>query len=353
MIDQILKSGTFPPVLLLFGAEDLLVEETAQQLYTKAAEADMTGMNCEILDGEGMTLDAVLSLARSFPMMSDRRVLWVRRFDKLSASKDKKGKDRLLDYLSEPMPSTILILTANIPSADGISSAMQRNKTTAERKIKGMKGAVGTLLGNAPWIEFPRMKEQQLVAWVSKRAAEHGLKITTGVAEFIVARSGTSLRELSMEIDKLVTFLGDRTDVREEDVLEVVGAGREYNIFELQKAIGQRDLAISVKILTKMMETDRQEMLILSMLTRYFMALYRLIDAASLSDRAEIARVAGIPPFAVAEHLDVLSRTGPRFIERGLHELRRAESTIKSSSTDSTLVLQTMLARMFAEPARK
>ncbi len=352
MIDQILKSGTFPPVLLLFGAEDLLVEETAHALYTRAAESDATGMNTEIIDGDGMTMDAVLSLARSFPMMSERRVIWVRRFDKVSAAKDKKGKDRFGEYLAEPMTSTVLILTANIPSADGISSAMQRNKTSAERKIKGMKGAIGTALAKAPWVEFPRMKDAQLVAWVTKRATEHGLKLTQTVAEFMVARSGTSLRELSMEIDKLTTFLGDRTDVNEQDVLDVVGAGRVYNIFELQKAIGQRDLPSSVTILHKMMETDRQEMLILTMLTRYFMTLYRLIDVAALTDRGEIARQAGLPPFAVSEHLDLLSRLGPRFIERALFELRRAEATIKSSNTEALIVLQTMLSRMFAEPAK-
>ena len=81
MIDKILKSGAFPPVMLLFGEEDLLVQEEAQRLYNAASAQDATGMNCEIVDGDGMTLDAILGIARSFPMMSDRRVLWVRRFE--------------------------------------------------------------------------------------------------------------------------------------------------------------------------------------------------------------------------------------------------------------------------------
>jgi DNA polymerase III delta subunit len=77
-----------------------------------------------------------------------------------------------------------------------------------------------------------------------------------------------------------------------------------------------------------------------------------MIDLSSLTDRNEIARSAGLPPFAVAEHLDLLARLGPRFIERALSELRRAEATIKTSSTDSLMVLQMMLSRMFSEPAK-
>jgi len=352
MIEPILKSGKFPPVILLFGAEDMLVEETASKLYEKAAETDTTGMNTEVLDGDGLTLDAVLSVARSFPMMSERRVVWVKRFDKVSTTKEKKGKDRLAEYLAEPMPSTILILSASVPAADGISTAMQRNKATAERKIKAMKHPFGTLLSTTSWVEFPRMKEAQLVTYLTKRAAERGLTIPQGVAEFMVARSGTSLRELSMELDKLATFLGDRTAATETDVLEVVGSGREYNVYELQNAIGQRNKASAMTIITRMMETDRQEMLILTMLTRYFMALYRLVDAASLSDRSEIARIAGIPPFTVTDHLDALQRLGPRFIDRGLREIRRAEATLKSTSNDGLLILQVMISRMFGESAR-
>lgn len=348
MIDQILKSGVFPPVLLLFGEEDLLVQEQAQRLYDASAAQDATGMNCEIVDGDGMTLDAVLGIARSFPMMSDRRVLWVRRFEAVSATKGKKGADLMEAYLKDPTASTFLLLTADIPKANDLGKAIQKSKDGGKRKFAAQKYPFNTLFAKGAWVEYPRMSSTQTASWLIDRTKERGLTMPPTVAEFLVARSGRTLRELALELDKVVTFLGNDTNITEEAVLSVVGAGKEYNVFELQKAVGRRDLAQSVTIVTKMLEVDRQEMLILAMLTRFFLSLFRLIDARAMSDQYAISKAAGIPPFAVADHLQMLDHLGARTVERGLRELRDAEATLKSRSVDAQMVLETMLVRILA-----
>ncbi|MBU3741326.1 MAG: hypothetical protein FGM24_03460, partial [Candidatus Kapabacteria bacterium] len=122
MIDQMIASGSFPPVLLIFGASDLMVEEAARRLYDAAAALDTTGMNTDVLDGEDTSIDTIVSLAKSYPMMSDRRVIWVRRFDKVAVRKDKQGRDPMSAYLRDPSTSTLLLLTASIEAADGISA---------------------------------------------------------------------------------------------------------------------------------------------------------------------------------------------------------------------------------------
>ncbi len=347
MIEQLLASGTFPPVLLIFGASDLLVEEAAQQVYRAAAAADMTGMNADVLDGEQVTIDAITSLARSYPMMSDRRVIWVRRFDKVSARKDKSGSDPISAYLRDPSPSTFLLLTASIETADGISAALQRNKATATKKINGLKHPFNLLLTSHAWVEYPAMRESQARAWVRDRAKGHGWSIDEASLDLLVMRTGASLRDLAMELDKLETYVGDRRSITSDDVLDVVASGRSFTVYELQRAIGRLDAPSAYNIVTRMMELGRQEMLILAMLTRYFMALFRLADARlQTTDQATMARMAEIPPFALGDHLDALDRLGPVRVERALHALTLADATLKSSSTDPLTVLHTMLARM-------
>jgi DNA polymerase III delta subunit len=71
--------------------------------------------------------------------------------------------------------------------------------------------------------------------------------------------------------------------------------------------------------------------------------LYKLIDAQALRDRGAMASAAGIPPFAVGDHLDALQRLGPEAVERALAELRRAESLVKSTPIDARLLLQTVV----------
>ena len=347
MIDDLIKSGKLPPVLLIFGEEDLLVEENAKRVFDHAASSDATGMNCEAFDGEGMNLDAVLSIAQSYPMMSDKRVVWVRRFEKVSASKEKKGTDKLSQYLASPLPSTFLLLSASLPSADGISTAMQRNEATAKKKISAMKFPTGVLLSKTSWVEFPRMRENQVVRWIMDRAAKMGFQLHQTVAEFMVARNGPALRDLSHELDKLHAFVGDRKEVTEDDVLAIVGSGRQYNVFELQKAFGRKDQRATMMILSKMLEEDKQELMVITMLTRYFTALFKVMDCFGMGSQAEIAKAAGIPIFTVGEHVEAVNRLGSTFIERALSELRSAEATIKSSSTEPRLILQTMIARLF------
>lgn len=349
MIDEILKKGIFPSVLLLFGEEDLLVEEAAARLFAAASQRDPTGISSEIIDGEGISIDAILSIARSFPMMSDRRVLWVKHFDKVHTHRERKGADKLGEYLSDPMASTIMILTASIPSASGIQSAMKKDEAAAGKKISSMKYPVNVLLAKASWMEFPHMRESQVASWLTKRALARRLKITPTVAEFMIAQTGVSLRDLDMELSKLIEYVGNRDAVTEDDVLEVVGTGRQYNVFELQKSIGRRDAAEALRIMLKMLDTSRQELLIITMLTRYFFSLFKIVECRSLSSNTEIARIAGIPLFAVGEYLSAADHLGAAAIDRALFELRRAESHIKSSSTNPTVILQTMMVRMFEE----
>lgn len=347
MIDAICTSGNFPAVMVLFGEEDLLVDEDAQRLYEAAAAGDATGMNCDVLDGEGMTLDAVIGLARSFPMMSERRVIWVRRADKLTASASRKGGNVMQHYLDAPSSSTFLLLTATLSSAAGLGAALTKNAATAKRKLSSLKYPFNVLLPNVPFVEYARMREGQLGTWITKRAAAMGLTLPQGAAELLVARTGVALRELTMELEKLRAFMGDRTEVTLDDVQAIVGSSREFNVFELQRAIGRADQVRAMTIVARMLSVDRQEMLILAMLSRYFISLYRMIDLRGLTDSGEIARRAKIPPFAVGDHFDALDRIGAARVERGLRALQTAEATLKSSSADPLAVLQRMIAEVF------
>lgn len=353
MIDEILSKGRFPSVLLVFGEEEYLVDDACRKLFDAAVALDTTGMNSDMVDGDGSSLDAVLTLARSFPMMSEKRIVWVRRFEKISGAKDKKGNDIMATYLKDPPASTFLLLSASYPSLDGISASLQKNAATAQRKIKSQKAPIGALLASATWIEFPRMREMQVRTWVRRRAESQGMSIDDAAIDFLVARTGHGLRELDMELHKLQTYAGDRTAITMDDVTDVVGAARAWNIFELQKAIAKVDAASAMTILTKMMEAERQEMFIITMLSRYFLSLYALIDARSSSDRNEMAKAAGMPPFAVPDALEALDRLGPARVERALYAIQRADATIKSASTETVIVLQQMLADILDVEARR
>lgn len=352
MIDAIVSSGVFPPVMLIFGEEDFLVESAARELYEAASKQDTSGMNCEVVDGDGMRLDQVLSIARSFPMMGDRRVVWVRNAEKLTASKETKGNDMMTSYLDDPTTTTFLLMTASLPKADGLSVAKKRSAVSAKRKISGTKYPFNVLLDKATWGEYPRMSDSQLSTWIVKAAKAEGVVLHNNVADFLVLRTGASVRELHQELDKLITYTIGKDEITEADVVSLAGSGRAYNVFELQRAIGAADLKTCIVIITKMLDADRQEMLILAMVSRYMLSLHRLIDCASMTGSNEIASTAGIPPFAIGEYFDALQRLGPHRIDASLGHLRNAEATLKSSSSNGLLILEQMITSMLADPTR-
>lgn len=334
MIDDILKSGTFPAAILLFGEEDFLIEHDAQRLYDAAARQDPTGMNCDVLDGEQTSLDTVLSVARSFPMMSDRRVVWVRRAEKMSA-RDAKGSNAMASYLSNPADPTVLIFTASIPTADGIGKLRQR-PDAIKKKLAKVRYPFNTLINGATWNEYPRLGESQVRSWIVSHCRNIGITIPTEAPDLLLARLGTGLRDIAMELDKVRTFIGERTEVRLDDIYAVAGSTREFNVFELQRAIGRRDAPNAMRILRAMLEAESQEIMILTMLTRYFTSLYALIDLRALTDQAQIARQSGLQPFALTEAFQALDQFGARRIENAMHHLRHAERSLRSSSDRQT-----------------
>lgn len=345
-VDKLLNKGAPAPIIVLFGEEEFLVEQTARSLYEKLAAMDATGMNTDILDGEGTGIDTIISVARSYPMMSERRVIWVRRFEKVTAKKDRKGNDPLSAYITHPSATTVLILSGAFDAADGISAALQRNKAAAEKKIASMRFPVGALLQRTTWVEFPRMKGAQLSAWITAEFAKHDCTLSAEALDLLQMKAGTSLRELALEIGKVVLFAGTQRDITLDHVNAIVGSGRAFTVYDLQRSIARRSIDESFRILHSIMTAGRQEMLVIGSLTRFFTALFVLIDARALSDRNDMAKVAGIPPFAVAEHLDALESFGPAGVERALDLLAEADSTLKSSPMESTIVLERMLASM-------
>jgi DNA polymerase-3 subunit delta len=350
MIDEILRSGTFPAAILLFGEEDFLVEHDAQRLFDAAARQDATGMNVDVLDGEQTSLDAVLSIARSFPMMSDRRVVWVRRAEKLSA-RESKSSDAIGTYLANPSEATVLIFTASIAAADGIGRLRQR-PDALKKKLSKVRYPLNRLITGASWEEYPRQTEAQVRSWMNKYASRLGLTLPSEAPELLMAKVGTGLREIAMELDKLRIYVGEGGSATIEDVHRLAGSTREFNVFELQKAIGRRDAPSALRILNAMLEADSQEIMILTMLARHFTSLYALIDLRGVTDPAAVARQSGLQPFALTEAFQHLDTLGPRRIEQSLYLIRQAERALRSSA-DKRLTMEILVTSIMDadEPA--
>ena len=338
---------------MLFGEEEFLIDEAYQVVYDSITNLGISDFDLDTLNGEETTPEHIANAASAFPMMGDMRVVIVHHFDKAVGGRRSKSAEKspLGDYLRNPSPTTFLLLLLSSDSSateelkglsTSLSNAKQKDKTTA--KIKKLKFPFNILIEQCEWIEFPKLYERQLPAWIAARFKKSGREISSDAADYIVAQVGSSLRDIANEVEKIITFAHDRKKINAEDVMSLVGDSREYNVFELQKAVGARELPKAMRILQHMMKAERNEVMIVSMLTRYFISLWKLLDVARTTTNSyEIAKQIGVFHFFVPEYLSVLNRYSPAEIERAFFSLKEADRRIKSTSDDSLILMQQML----------
>lgn len=354
-IKQLIKTGKLPPVLTMFGEEEFLIEEDYNSLIQSILKDPSFSYDFEVLDGEHATPDRIAQSCTTFPFVAPVRVVVVNHFEKVFAgSSTKKGLDKTPfgRYLESPQPSTFLLLKVFDDSLKGMMSAKSSmaSDPKSAKKVKSAKFPFNVLIEKYDCIEYPRIYESAIPKWIAQRVKSIGKSIDDDAVEFLAAHVHPNIRMIINDIEKLIIHIGEAGSITLEDVKFIVGASREYNVFELQNAIGQRNLAKTVEILAKMLSADRQEMLIMAVLNKYFITLFKLIELSrDVSDKYTIAAQIGVSPFFVQDYMTAIKKYSPNDIEQAFVIMAETDEKLKSTSTDSLALLQQMLVRIMAK----
>jgi DNA polymerase III subunit delta len=337
------KAGKAKPVYVFHGEEEFLRSEllhTAPALFVP--DEGTRSFNFDLLYGAETNLQNVLSLAQSYPVMADRRLLIVREADKImkskaasTSSKSKKGaksEDLMSNYLASPQPETILIF-------DMIKMGPKNTNPWKD------------LAAKAEVIEFPIMKEPAIVEWLKQRAKKHQKQLTDQAARLIVGHLGTSLRTHANELEKLMTYVGERVEINEKDVEEVVGVSRSYNVFELTKAIGTGDKAKCAEIILRMLAHDKdQRQLLFVMIARYFEQLIitqeMLVKGEKEPAIAEAIELRGGAAYFVREFITAAKRYRRDRLDHAMRSIVEAESTTRRVQLDDALIFERLLTQI-------
>lgn len=318
-VDDLMSSlaqKKFSPVYLFHGEEGFLADEAANTLVSSALTREQQGFNLDVLYGSEADARDIISHASSFPMMADRRVVIVKEVDRLS------NKELLASYLEHPSPSTCLILFSTKPDF------RKKPFVTARR--------------SAIVVKFDPMKDQQIPGWIGKRVRQQGREIDMEAAKILGDYVGTSLREVQNELEKLYVFVGNKKSISSDDIRAVVGVSREFNIFELQNAIGAKDLSRSTQILCRMLDAGESPILVIVLLTRYFTLLWKVLDVRRKGS-SDVAGTLGINPFFVKDYVSAAANFTVIEIEHSFEVLASADEQLKSSTLSPEQIMQNML----------
>ncbi|OGU30476.1 MAG: DNA polymerase III subunit delta [Ignavibacteria bacterium GWA2_55_11] len=314
--------GEIGPVTLLVGEEALLIDECVDAIVGASVDVPMREFNLDILDGAKTDVRDVLAKASSFPMMSDRRAVVVKSFERLVAGE--KARELFAAYVLRPLNSTRLVLIAEAPDF--------RKKPFTDLKK------------HADVVEFKKLYENEVPGWIVQRCRTMGKKIDLDAARLLQGYVGDSLMSIQRELEKLITFVGDRSELSVDDVSAIAGASRGFTVFDLQNAIGRRDYRASSSILRKMVESGESPQYIVVMLTRFFTQLwkFREFKQQGLSE-SEMASQLRMSPFFLRGYPAFLQQFTVGEVEAAFVALRTADSRMKSTGGDAATELDLLV----------
>ncbi|MFN0213318.1 MAG: DNA polymerase III subunit delta [Saprospiraceae bacterium] len=213
-----IQSGKFAPVYFLHGEEPFFIDLIADAVEDKALPETERGFNQTILYGKEVDHLNLLDHLRRYPMMSERQVVILRE------AQEMKSLTELASYIENPMPSTVFVVS------------YKHKKIDARTKF-------GKALGgkNIVFFESKKLYDNQIPDWISSTCKARKRNIEPAAAALMAEYLGTDLAKITNELDKLVLNLPAGTAITVAHVQDNIGISKEYNVFELQKALATRD----------------------------------------------------------------------------------------------------------------
>ncbi|PKG41759.1 DNA polymerase III subunit delta [Psychroflexus sp. MES1-P1E] len=271
----------FAPIYFLVGEkETFFVDLIAEKIEATVLTEDEKAFNQSILYGKEVTIDDVIGQAKQYPMMSDYRVIIVREAQSLL-----KNIDTLSSYVEHPQQNTILVFCVKYKKMDG------RQKVTKLLK----KSAV--------YFETKPMYDNQVPQWISETLSTSGYTIAPKASEMLVEFLGNNLSHIYKELEKLQNILSKGSKITPELVEENIGISKDFNNFELTKAIGIKDEMKAQRIVAYFAQNSKNHPIILTM-TQLNSFFNKLLRYHALKDKSQYAASAAlsINPFFVKDY---------------------------------------------------
>jgi len=311
-----LKAGKFAPVYFLQGEESFYIDMISNYIETHALTESEKGFNQVILYGKDVTMASILTNARRFPMMAERQVVIVKEAQDIQDLNKEIGAKLLLDYLSRQVPSTILVFC-------------HKHKSLDKRRELGKK-----IDQYAVMLNTKKMYDNQLPEFVYEYIKEKKVQVDDRAVQVLCEYVGNDLHRLANEIDKLIISLPPGGGISVDQVMNQVGVSKEYNIFELQKAILQRDSLLANKIVNYF-ESNTKKNPMIPVVAFLYSFFSKLLMATQVADKSEksLASELRVSPYAVRDYTLALRQYSQVKIIDNITALKDADLKLKGVNT--------------------
>jgi len=306
-----LKNKIYSPVYFLYGEESYFIDIISDFIENNVLNELEKEFNQSVIYGKDIDIPTLVSYARRFPMMSNYQVILVKE------AQDLDKIEELESYILNPMESTLLVLCYKYEKID-------RRKSLFKNIEK--KGIL---------FESARIYDNKIPDWIAEYVKKQNYSISAKACFLLAEFLGNDISKIVNEISKLVINIPEKQEITEDYVEKNIGISKDYNVFELQKALGKKDVLKANQIINYFAANPRENPLVkvIPLLFSYFSKILIYHHLADKS-RNNVAAALSVNPFFVMDYQQAAARYTSDKIISIISILR--EYDMKSKGVDSS-----------------
>jgi len=275
-----IRKRIFKPVYFLAGEEPYYIDLITDYIEQNVLPESERSFNQMVIYGEDTTVSNIIEISRKYPMMASHQVIIVKEAQVL------KKIDDLLIYVEKPLLSTLLVINYKYKTLD---------KRTKLFKLLGNQGV---------YFESNRLRDYQIPGWIDRFLMSQGIKSDPSASAMLTEFLGNDLHKIANELNKLIITLPKNKPVITTGLIEKnIGISKDYNNFELQKAIGERNI-LKANMIVQYFAANPKDNPITLTIASLFSYFSKLLTYHYLTDKSKnnAAAALKINPFFVRDY---------------------------------------------------
>lgn len=318
-----IKKRKFKPVYYFFGEDSYNLSSTLHTLEETFKPLLLSEFDKETIYSEDRSITDILGLATAFPFGSEKKLIIVKESEKI---KDKKP---LKDYAVSPAEFTVLAFFHN---------GSITNLNTEPFKTLDAKNFL---------FEAKELKGKNLIDWLTSEAEERGKKLSEENAQVLVDIVGENRNMLEDQLEKICVFLNKEKEISIESIQHVSSELKQFNIFDLQNAIGLKDKAKAMTVANNLLENGAEPTFIITMLTRYFTGLAKITELKTQNIPVqEAAKIVGTHHFYYPNYVKARNLYSDEKLVEVFRALLKADVSVKTTTTDDKTIVTLLIAEI-------
>ena len=318
---QDLKTGNFKHIYLLTGEEVYLRSQYKKKLQEALVSPDDT-VNINFYQGKGISVQELIDQAETMPFFSERRLLVIE-----DSGFFKSASPELAEYLEQVPETTYFLFVEN----------------DVDKRGKLYK----TVKKNGAVAEFSSQTEDTLMRWILGILKKEQKNITRPTMELFLEKTGTDMNQISMELEKLLSYTLGKEIITAEDVEAVCTTQTVNQIFEMINAMAQKNQRRALDLYYDLLALKEAPMRILYLIARQFNQIMQISELSSQGlGREAIAEKLGIQSFIVRNGLRYARSFSQEQLRYAVETAVQTETDVKTGKLDEKLAVELVIVEM-------